>query len=136
MCLGCDSAMKLEGGGGGGGVAEVLGILRHRDVQVILASSWAWPAIFVAGKGRGVSFLFLLFLHCHSCSSFFPVPLFHLLYYSFYLFSPSLWETTQKDSQRLTCRVVKPQHNQICNETALLKGIYSIRHIQTPSFHD
>ena len=49
----------------------------------ILAYSWARPAILVAGKDRGM-FLFLLFLHFHSCSSFFPVPLFHL----FYLFSP------------------------------------------------
>ena len=32
-------------------------------------------------------FLFLLFLHFHSCSSFFPVPLIHLLYSLFYLFS-------------------------------------------------
>ena len=55
-------------------------------------------------------FLFLLFLHFHSCSSFFPVPLFHLLYSLFYLFSPFLWETTQNDPQGLS--VVKPQHNQ------------------------
>ena len=39
----------------------------------------------VAGQGRGGMFLFLLFLHFHSCSSFFLVPLFHLLYYLFYL---------------------------------------------------
>ena len=58
----------------------------------------------VAGKGRGGMFLFLLFLHFHSCSSFFTVPLFHLFYYLFYLFSPFLWETTQNDPQGLTCR--------------------------------
>ena len=62
-----------------------------------LAYSWARPAILVVGKGRGGMFLFLLFLHFHSCSSFFPVPLFHLLYYLFYLFSPFFWETTQND---------------------------------------
>ena len=61
-------------------------------------------AILVVGKGRGGMFLFLLFLHFHSCSSFFPVPLFHLLYSLFYLFSPFLWETTQNDPQGLTCR--------------------------------
>ena len=55
--------------------------------QLILAYSWARPAILVVGKGRGGMFLFLLFLHFHSCSSFFPVPLFHLLYS---LFSPTL----------------------------------------------
>ena len=77
---------------------------QHRGVQLILAYSWAKPAILVVGKGRGGMFLFLLFLHFHSCSSFFPVPLFHLLYSLFYLFSPFLWETTQNDPQGLTCR--------------------------------
>ena len=78
--------------------------LHHWGVQLILAYSWARPAILVVGKGRGGMFLFLLFLHFHSCSSFFPVPLFHLLYSLFYLFSPFLWETTQNDPQGLTCR--------------------------------
>ena len=86
------------------GGAKVLCILHHRGVQLILAYSWARPAILVAGKGRGGMFLFLLFLHFHSCSSFFPVPRFHLLFYLFYLFSPFLWETTQNDPQGLTCR--------------------------------
>ena len=86
------------------GGAKVLCILHHRGVQLILAYSWARPAILVAGKGRGGMFLFLLFLHFHSSSSFFPVPLFHLLYCLFYLFSPFLWETTQNDPQGLTCR--------------------------------
>ena len=57
----------------------------------------------VADKGRGVMFLFPLFFYFHSCSSFFPVPLFHLLYYLFYLFSPFLWKTTQNDPQGLMC---------------------------------
>ena len=48
----------------------------HWCVQLILAYSWARPAVFVAGKGRGGVFLFLQFLHFHSCSSFIPVPLF------------------------------------------------------------
>ena len=72
------------------GVGKVLCILRHQVVQLILAYIWAGPAILVAGKGRGGMFLFLLFLHFYSCSSFIPVPLFHLLYYLFYLFSPFL----------------------------------------------
>ena len=79
--------------------------------QLILAYSWARPAILVAGKSRGGMFFFLLFLHFQSCSSFFPVPLFHLLYCLFYLFSPFLWETTQNDTHK-GWRVVKPQHNQ------------------------
>ena len=93
---------------GWSGGAKVLCILHHRGVQLILgvvgwcegavyltslgrqlilAYSWARPAILVVGKDRGGMFLFLLFLHFHSCSSFFPVPLFHLLYS---LFSPTL----------------------------------------------
>ena len=92
---------EFEGWSGG---AKVLCILYHRGVQLILAYSWARPAILVVGKGRGGMFLFLLFLHFHSCTSFFPVPLFHLLYSLFYLFSPFLWETTQNDPQGLTCR--------------------------------
>ena len=89
---------------GWSGGAKVLCILHHWGVQLILAYGWASPAILVVGKGRGGIFLFLLFLHFHSCSSFFPVPLFHLLYSLFYLFSPFLWETTQNDPQGLTCR--------------------------------
>ena len=93
--------LGLRGWSGG---AKVLCILHHWGVQLILAYSWARPAILVVGKGRGGMFLFLLFLHFHSCSSFFPVPLFHLPYSLFYLFSPFLWETTQNDPQGLTCR--------------------------------
>ena len=48
-------------------------ILRHRGVQLILAYSWARPAVLAAGKGRGGMFLFLLFLHFHSFS-FLPCP--------------------------------------------------------------
>ena len=89
---------------GWSGGAKVLCILYHWGVQLILAYSWARPAILVVGKGRGGMFLFLPFLQFHSCSSFFPVPLFHLLYSLFYLLSPFLWETTQNDPQGLTCR--------------------------------
>ena len=96
-----DLHCKIWGWSGG---AKVLCILHHWGVQLILAYSWARPAILVVGKGRGGMFLFLLFLHFLSCSSFFPVPLFHLLYSLFYLFSPFLWETTQNDPQGLTCR--------------------------------
>ena len=97
----CSAFYQYRGWSGG---AKVLCILHHWGVQLILAYSWARPAILVVGKGRGGMFLFLLFLHFHSCSSFFPVPLFHLLYSLFYLFPPFLWETTQNDPQGLTCR--------------------------------
>ena len=60
---------------GWSGGAKVSCSLHHRGVQLILAYSWARPATLVAGKGRGGMFLFLLFLHFHSCSPFFPVPL-------------------------------------------------------------
>ena len=56
-------------------MTKVSGILTHLGIQLILAYSWARPAILVAGKGRGGMFLFILFLHFYSCSSFFPVPL-------------------------------------------------------------
>ena len=68
-------------------------IWRHWGAQLILVNSWARPSILVAGKGRGGMILFLLFLHLHSCSLFFPIPFFHLFFYLFYLFSPFLWET-------------------------------------------
>ena len=49
----------------GGGV-KVACISSHRGVQLILACSWARPAILVAGKGIGGMFLFL---PCPSFSS-------------------------------------------------------------------
>ena len=54
------------------------GVVYHRGVQLILAYSWARPAILVARKGRGGMFLFssvsslsflFLFLPCPSLSS-------------------------------------------------------------------
>ena len=81
--------------------------IHHRGVQLMFAYIWARPAILVAGKGRGGMFLFLRF---HSCSSFFPVPLLHLLYYLFCLFSPFLWEMTKMAHKGR--RVVKFHHNQ------------------------
>ena len=74
-------------------MAKVSCTLCHRGVQLILAYNWARLAILVAVKGRGGMFLFLLFLLFLSCSSLFPVPLFHLLCYLFNLFSPFLWPT-------------------------------------------
>ena len=97
----CFFVLRIKGWSGG---AKVSCILCHQGVQLILAYIWARPAIVVVGKGGGRMFLFLLFLPFRSCSSFFPVPLFHLFYYLFYLFSPFLWETTQNDPQGLTCR--------------------------------
>ena len=86
-------------------------ILHHRGVQLILAYSRARPAILVAGKGRGEMFLFLLFLHFRSYSSFFPVPFFHLLYHLFYLFSAFLWETKQNDPLGITFVYTPTQSN-------------------------
>ena len=81
---------------GWSGGAKVLCILHHWGVQLILAYSWARPAILVVGKGRGgnvfissvssLSFLFL-FLPCPSLSS----PLLSLLS----LFSLSLGDDTK-----------------------------------------
>ena len=69
MCI--YSGIDFDLGWSGGAKASC--ILRHRGVQLILAYSWARPAILVAGKGRWGIFLFLLFLHFHSCS-FLPCP--------------------------------------------------------------
>ena len=78
------------------GGAKVSCISRHWGVQLISAYSWARPAILVAGKGRGGMFLFLLFLHFHSCSSFFPSLLFSSLLLSLLsLFSLSLGDDTK-----------------------------------------
>ena len=93
--------MIHKDGWGWSGVAKLSCILHHWGIQLILAYSWASPAILAAGNGRGGMFLFLLFLHFHSFSSFFLILLFHLL---FCLFSPFLWETTQNDPQGLMCR--------------------------------
>ena len=89
------------------GGSKVSCILRHSGDPLILAYSWARPAIFVAGKGRGnvfissvysLSFLFL----------FLPCP-FHLFYYLFYLFTPFLCETKQNDPQGLRGRLSPTQ---------------------------
>ena len=69
------SPMGVVGGGG---------VRRCRVSYVAGAYSWARPALLVAGNGRGGMFLFL-FLHFHSCSSFFRV-----LSFISYLFSFSL----------------------------------------------
>ena len=71
-------------------MAKVSWILLHQGVQLILAYSWARPAILVAVKGSGGMFLFLLLLHFHS--SFFPVPLLSPL---LSLFSLSLGDDTK-----------------------------------------
>ena len=62
--ISCESSARQRGG------AKVSCILRHRGVQLILAYSWARPAIFVAGIGG--MFLFLLLLHFHILFLFLP----------------------------------------------------------------
>ena len=114
------------------GLAKVSCILRHRDVQLILAYSWTRPAILVAGNGRGGVFLFLLFLHFHSFSSSSPVPPFHLLY--FCLSSPFLLEWTQNDPQRLTCRLTPTNQSIIVNIKNSFDDLLSIMILFLP-FH-
>ena len=69
-----------------GGEAKVSSSFCQQGAQLILAYSWARPAVLAAGKGRGGMF-FLLFLHFLSFPSSFPIPLFRHLCYLFYLFS-------------------------------------------------
>ena len=71
---------------------------------LILAYIWSRLAIFVIGKGRGM-FLFLLYLHFHSCSSCFPVPLIHLLFY-----------TTQNDLQGMCHLTLTQLINQLSGQ--------------------
>ena len=97
--------------GGWSGGAKVSCTSGHRGVQLILAYSWARPAILVAGKGRRGMFLFLLFLHFHSCSSFFPVLSFISSTISSISFLP-VSGRRHKMTHKGSC-VVKPQHNQI-----------------------
>ena len=96
---------------GWSGGAKVLCVSRHLGVQLILTYSWSRPPILVAGKGREGMFLFLLFLHFHSVSTFFPGSLFYLFYYLFWLFLPFSGRRHKK-TKKCWC-VVKLQHNQI-----------------------
>ena len=52
------------------GCDEGVVYLTSPGIQLILAYNWVRPGILVAGKDRGGMFLFLPFLHVHSCSSF------------------------------------------------------------------
>ena len=93
------------------GGAKVSCILRHWDVQLILAYSWARPAILVAGKGRGgnVFFFFFFFFFFLFFVVFFSSisSLSFLFLFSFIPFSGRRYKMTHKG-----WGVVKPQHNQ------------------------
>ena len=83
-------------------VAKMSCILGHLDVQLILAYSWARPAILVAGKVEGD----VLFSSVSSFSflfSFFPIPLFPFISSTISsIFFLPFSETTQNDLQGLT----------------------------------
>ena len=68
LTLMIDIPGDLVWGGGEGwlGEARMSCILHHQGVQLILAYSWARPAVLAAGMGRWGMFLFLLCLHFHS----------------------------------------------------------------------
>ena len=87
---------------GWSGGAKVSCILCHRGIQLILAYSWARPAILVAGKGRGGFF----FIYCYY--TFIPVPLSSLSLsfissISFLPFSGRRQKMTHK-GRRVVCR--------------------------------
>ena len=84
-------------------MVKVLCTLCHWGVQLILAYSWARPAILAAGegtvgKGWGGMFLFLLFLHFHSYSLSSLSLSFISSTISPIFFFPFLWDTTQNGS--------------------------------------
>ena len=91
-------------------VPKVSCILHHWGVQLILAFSWARPAILVAGKGRGGWFCFFCFftyilvLFLHMSLSFVSSTISSI---SFLPFSGRRHKMTHKGR-----RFVKPQHNQ------------------------
>ena len=94
---------------GWSGVAKVSCILRHQGIQLILAYSWARPAVLAAGMGRGGMFnFFCVFTFIH-----FPLSPLSLSFIStissisLLPFSGRRHKMTHKG-----WRVVKPQHNQ------------------------
>ena len=102
----CQGHLFREWSGG----VTVSCILRHRGVRLILAYSWARPAIPVAGKGREGMFFFLLFLHFYLCSfSSLSLSFISLTISSISLlpFSGGWHKMTHKG-----WRVIKPQHKQ------------------------
>ena len=76
------------------GWGKVSCILRHRRVQLILAYSWAMPAILVAGKGKGGLFYFFCFF-TFSTVLILPCPSLSSLLSLLSLFSLSLGEDTK-----------------------------------------
>ena len=105
---------------GWSGGAKVLCILHNWGIQLILAYSWARPAILVVGKGEGECFYFFCFF------TFIPVPLssLSLSFISSTLSSISFLPFSGR-RHKMTLKgwhVVKPQHNQ-----SLLKCSFSER---------
>ena len=92
-------------------MAKVSCILRHWDVQMILAFSWARLAILVGGKSRGESFYFFPFIPVHLSSLTLSFISSTISSISFLPFSGRQHKMTHKG--RL---VVKPQHNQSIND--------------------
>ena len=85
--------------------------LASPGVQLILAYSWARPAVLAAGKVEGDCFYFFCFftiIHFHfSLVPSLSSPLLSLLSLFSLSLSPFLWETTNKiqnEPQMLTCR--------------------------------
>ena len=85
--------------------------LASPGVQLILAYSWARPAVLAAGKVEGDCFYFFCFftiIHFHlSIVPSLSSPLLSLLSLFSLSLSPFLWETTNKiqnEPQMLTCR--------------------------------
>ena len=92
------------------GGAKVSCTMRHWGFQLILAYSWARPAILVAGKGRGECFYFFCFF------IFIPVPLssLSLSFISTTISSVSFLHFSGR-RHKMTYKgwgVIKPQHSQ------------------------
>ena len=105
------------------GEAKVSCSFCHQGAQLMLAYSWARPAVLAAGKDIGRMLLFLLCIRFLSFPSFFPIPVFHL-YYLFCLFSPFLWETTQNDPW--VDGLLNSQHNQSISQISKMATMAAI----------
>ena len=90
----CQNLFDTKNPGGWSGGAKVSCTSRHRGVQLILAYSWARPAILVAGKGRRRCFYFLCFF------TFTPVPHFSMSSLSSLLLFLSLFSLSLGDDTK------------------------------------
>ena len=103
-CLSCIITLSMLGWSG---VVKLSCILRHRDVQLILAYSWARFGILVAGEGRGGECFYFFCFFTFTLIPLSSLSLSSIASISFLPFSARRHKMIHKG-----WRVVKPKHNQ------------------------